>query len=265
VAKQGKKQGRAPDGRGKQHKPSKKGAKGADGPGGYPAAERPDVVLVVDVAYLTVADGELVVLLVERGREPHRGRWSVPGVVLDPDEAAADAAVRAVVARAGIPDPFVHQEQLDVFDAVGRDPRTRVVSATVLGVAASARPPAGGTLAGSRWWPVAALGDPDGPALAFDHGDIVAAGVERLGTRLEHTDLATALVAEPFTLGELRRAYEAVWGVELEPANFRRKVLSTPGFVARTAGKRIVGTGRPADLYVRGGGAVLHPPLPRGR
>jgi len=98
---------------------------------------------------------------------------------------------------------------------------------------------------------------------AFDHLDIVTTGVDRLRARLEHSDLATALVAEPFTIGDLRRVYGAVWDVELEPANFRRKVLSTPGLVAQTAGTRVVGTGRPADLYVRGAGAVLHPPMPR--
>jgi 8-oxo-dGTP diphosphatase len=269
MAKDGKKADRRPGGRVKAQKSVKKRSAEVravpDGPGGYVADDRPDVVVVVDVSYFAVDRGALVVLLVERTRQPDAGRWAVPGAVLEPDEVLTDAAARAVVARAGILEPFTRVEQLAVFDAGDRDPRTRVVSTAVLAVTSTAAAPAGGALASGRWWPVGAIGTPAGPSLAFDHLDIVTTGIERLRARLELTDFATALVEEPFTLGELRRAYDVVWGVELEPANFRRKVLATPGFVVPTAGKRIVGTGRPADLYLRGGGAVLHPPIPRQR
>ena len=270
MAKDGKKSERRDPDRPKARKPGKKRAGASrtiedvpDGPGGYVPADRPAVVLVVDVVLCAVDRGELVVLLVERRRAPDPGRWAVPGAVLEPDEALTAAATRAVVARTGILEPFDRAEQLAVFDAPDRDPRTRVVSSAVLAVTPTALPPAGGALASGRWWPVDAIGSEDGPTLAFDHLDIVTAGVERLRARLEHGDLATALVDEPFTIGDLRRVYEAAWGVELEPANFRRKVLATPGLVAQTAGTRVVGTGRPADLYVRGAGAVLHPPMPR--
>ena len=234
-----------------------------DGPGGYVAGDRPAIALVVDVVLFAVDQGVLVVLLVERRRAPDSGRWAVPGAVLEPDEELTTAAARAVEARTGILEPFDRAEQLAVFDAPDRDPRTRVVSSTVLAVAPNALPPAGGALASGRWWPVEDMGTDEGPVMAFDHLDIVSTGVERLRARLGHSDLATALVDEPFTIGDLRRVYEAAWGVELEPANFRRKVLATAGLVAQTAGTRVVGTGRPAELYVRGAGAVLHPPIPR--
>ena len=234
-----------------------------DGPGGYIAGDRPAIAVVVDVALFAVDKGGLVVLLVERRRAPDSGRWAVPGAVLEPEEELTTAATRAVEARTGILEPFDRSEQLAVFDAPDRDPRTRVVSSTILAVAPTAEPPAGGALASGRWWPVEGMGTDQGPLMAFDHLDIVSTGVERLRTRLEHSDLATALVDEPFTIADLRRVYEAAWGVELEPANFRRKVLATRGLVAQTAGTRVGGTGRPADLYVRGAGAVLHPPIPR--
>jgi 8-oxo-dGTP diphosphatase len=247
VAKDGKKSVRRDGDRPKARNPGKKRTDlaraaddGPDGPGGYVAGDRPAVALVVDVTLFAVDRGVLVILLVERRRAPDSGRWAVPGAVLEPDEELTAAAARAVVARTGVLEPFDRVEQLAVFDAPGRDPRTRVVSSAVLAVAPDA-----------------------GPTMAFDHLDIVTTGVERLRARLEHSDLATALVDEPFTIGDLRRVYEAVWDVELEPANFRRKVLATPGLVAQTAGTRVVGTGRPADLYVRGAGAVLHPPMPR--
>ena len=122
-----------------------------------------------------------------------------------------------------------------------------------------ARWPAGGG------GPIGAVTGPEGPPLAFDHGDILAAAVEQVRDELEWSDLATGLLDEPFTLGDLRRAYEAVWGASLEPANFRRKVLATPGFVEPTGGLRTVTTGRPGELYRRGEGVSLHPPLVRVR
>lgn len=44
-------------------------------------------------------DGRL--LLVRRGREPQRGRWSVPGGTVEPGETAAQAAVRETFEETG--------------------------------------------------------------------------------------------------------------------------------------------------------------------
>ena len=230
------------------------------GPAGYEGDDRPPVVLAVDVALFAVRQDELVVLLVERTREPHARRWALPGAVVEPEETMASAARRAVTGRTGIGEAFTRLEQVRVFDTPARDPRTRVLSVSFLAVCPRAVPPPGGPLASGRWWAVGA--DP-GPTLAFDHGDILTSAVEVLRSRLERSDLATAFVDEPFTLGDLRRAYEAVWDTDLEPANFRRKILATPDFVEPTGTTRAVGTGRPADLYRRGGGVGLRPPMLR--
>lgn len=235
----------------------------ADGPGGFGAGDRPSVVVTVDVVLLALREGALSVLLVQRGREPGLGSWALPGTVVDGDEKLARAAARAVAARTGVSVGRRHLRQLAVFGDPGRDPRTRVLTVGFVAVTDRATPPAGGTVANGRWWGVGEVATKKGPGLAFDHGDILAAAVERVRSDLEATDLATGLIEEPFTLGDLRRAYEAVWSTALEPANFRRKVLATPGFVEPTGGRRTVTTGRPAELYVRGTGVPLRPPLLR--
>src|SRR3954463_1610507 len=126
----------------------------------------------------------------------------------------------------------------------------RVVSVAYLGLVPSLPTPVGGSdAADARFWPVddlaaVASGSSDGPELAFDHATIVADAVERARSKLEYTSLATGFVEEPFTIADLRRVYEAVWSVELHPANFRRKVLSTPGFVVPTGEDRSTGRGR---------------------
>jgi 8-oxo-dGTP diphosphatase len=109
------------------------------------------------------------------------------------------------------------------------------------------------------------IAEVDHPPLALDHADILAAGVERARSKLEYTSLAAALVSEPFSLADLRHVYEAVWGAPLDPGNFRRKVLSTPGFVepVEEVAPPGPGGGRPARLYRRGGSRLLHPAMLR--
>ena len=103
--------------------------------------------------------------------------------------------------------------------------------------------------------------------LAFDHKTILRDAVERARSKLEATSIATAFMPREFTLTELRRVYEIVWGEELDPGNFRRKVLATPGFVVPTGYQAQPGPegGKPADLYKAGssGLAELDPPLRR--
>lgn len=233
------------------------------GPGGFGVDDRPAVAVTVDVVLLALHESRLCVLLVERQRRPDRGSWALPGTVVDPDEGLVTAAARAVVARTGVTVAPDRLQQLATFGEPDRDPRTRVVSVGFLAVADRAAPPAGGAVASGRWWAVDEVMAKRGPGLAFDHGDILASGIDRLRAELEWSDLATYMLEEPFTLGDLRRAYEAAWGAPLEPANFRRKTLATSGFVEPTGDMRKVTTGRPAELYGRGRGVRLHPPLLR--
>jgi 8-oxo-dGTP diphosphatase len=71
--------------------------------------------------------------------------------------------------------------------------------------------------------------------------------------------IATAFVGTTFTMAELRAVYEAIWGVQLDAANFRRSLVGDDGWViptGRTA-RPGPGGGRPAELY-RAGRAWRH-------
>jgi 8-oxo-dGTP diphosphatase len=124
-----------------------------------------------------------------------------------------------------------------------------------------ADPKAGSDAARAAWVPVSSLlreGE-----LAFDHGTILSDGVERARAKLEYTALAAAFVEERFTIADLRRVYEVVWGVPLDPGNFHRKVTNA-GFLEATGRNVQRGPGRPAALYRHVKGAdELNPPLTR--
>ena len=95
--------------------------------------------------------------------------------------------------------------------------------------------------------------------LAFDHLEIVRDAIERVRIELEVTGIATAFVGTTFTLAELRAVYEAVWGVQLDAANFRRSIVQEDGWVIPTGRRAQPGPagGRPAELY-RAGRAWSH-------
>lgn len=231
----------------------------------YDARSYPPVAVTADVVVLTVsADDGLQVLLVERGEPPFEGRLALPGGFVRPDEDLEEAARRELAEETGMT-TAPHLEQLRTYGAPDRDPRMRVVTVAFLALVPHVGTVVGGTDArGAALHPVAtALGRRGRARLAFDHAAIVADAVDRAGTLIERTPVATTFLPREFTIPDLRAVYEAIWGVELDPGNFRRKVLASAGMVVST--DRVVsGTGgRPAELYRRGRARTIDPPLRR--
>jgi 8-oxo-dGTP diphosphatase len=243
------------------------------------------VAVTVDVVALTIRDGALDVLLVQRGEPPFEGWWALPGgfVKNQPgpggqrlEEDLPDAALRELGEEAGAELGRVHLEQLAAYGVPGRDPRMRVVSVAYLAFAPELPDPWPGSDArAAAWVAVTELGITENGGtqrpgttrkLAFDHARILADGLERARSKLEYTPLATAFTGDEFTISELRSVYETVWGEQLHAGNFHRKVLSVPGFVESTGELTPHGGARGgprARLYRRGDARLLHPALLR--
>ncbi|WP_344358894.1 NUDIX hydrolase [Streptomyces gobitricini] len=250
----------------------------------YDPSAYPPFAVTVDLVVLTVRRHALCALAVRRGEPPFQGRWALPGGFVRPDEDLGAAAARELVEETGLcaHDPGTplpeagngaHLEQLATYGAPERDPRMRVVSVAHLVLAPDLPAPrAGGDANSARWAPVDELLDQEGGfgreeeqpvPLAFDHARILADGVERARSKIEYSSLATAFCPPEFTVGELRRVYEAVWGVALDPRNFHRKVTGTPGFLVPSGGTTTRQGGRPAQLFRAGGATLLNPPMLR--
>ncbi|MEO3747111.1 NUDIX domain-containing protein [Plantactinospora sp. B5E13] len=232
----------------------------------YDPTAYPSVAVTVDVVVLTIRDGALSVLLVERAEHPYQGRLALPGGFVR-DETLDEAARRELSEETGLrpgEDALarVHLEQLRSYGDPGRDPRMRVVSVAYLAFAPSLPDPrAGGDAAKAGWFPVETARD-----LAFDHDTVLADGLERARAKLEYSPLAAAFLGPEFTIAELRAVYTAVWGEQLHAGNFHRKVLSVPGFVESTGGTTSRGGergGPRARLYRKGDAVLLHPALLR--
>jgi 8-oxo-dGTP diphosphatase len=226
-------------------------------PRGFPPA-----AVTVDLVVLTIRNDGLEVLLVRRGEDPFAGALALPGGFVRPDEGLNRAAARELAEETRLTVGAAHLEQLASYGDPGRDPRMRVVTVAYLALAPEMPLPRAGTDAAEARW-VPARDVLDGDVLAFDHQRILADGVERARAKLEYTPLAAAFCPQEFTIAQLRRVYEIVWGTTLDPRNFHRKVTGTTGFVVpagtATAGDR----GRPAQLYRAGPADQLYPPLLR--
>jgi 8-oxo-dGTP diphosphatase len=218
----------------------------------------PRIAVTVDLVVLTVREHRLCALVWWRDRPPYARTWSLPGGFIQLDEDLPVAAERLMAERAGLADARVHLEQLATYGYPDRDPRQRVVSVAYLGLAPDL--PAS-TRAQVEWRAVDDL--TGGDRIAFDHRRILLDGIERARAKLEYSPLAAAFCPAEFTVAELRRVYEIVWGTPLDPRNFHRKVTGAEGFLVPTGQTTTRDGGRPARLYRRGDADSLHPPMLR--
>lgn len=241
-------------------------------PEGYDTSAYPSFAVTVDVVILTMQEGRLHVLLVQRGGEPYAGAWALPGGFKRPDETLDDAARRELREETGLVAPK-HLAQFGAYGDPGRDPRTNVVTVAYLAVTtAPAGLQAGTDAAAARYWPIAEAVQ-DLP-LAFDHHRILSDAVDRAAEQLEQTDLAMAFVGETFALSELQNVYEELWQSKFDPANFRRSLTTqspaydTPDSYVEPTGRRAKASprgGRPPELFRAGGAWLIQPPVRRPR
>ena len=227
-------------------------------PADYDPSQFPAFAVTVDVVILTMSEGMLHVLLVCRGEAPFEGMWAIPGGFKRPTETLDDAAKRELAEETGV-DAASLLTQFGAYGDPARDPRMNVVTIAYLAVLRDVGSVvAGADAAAAALIPVTDVlnGKID---LAFDHLQIVRDAIERVRLELEVTGIATAFVGSTFTLADLRAVYEAVWGVQLDAANFRRSVVAEDGWVIPTGRRAQPGPagGRPAELY-RAGRAWNH-------
>lgn len=166
-------------------------------------------------------DDSLKVLLIERGLNPYKGSWALPGGFVEMDESLDEAARRELEEETSLKDIFL--EQLYTFSAPDRDPRDRVVSVGYYALVRllDHRLQAATDAEDARWFDVRQL-----PTLAFDHAKILQMAKERLQGKVRYQPIGFELLPKKFTLRQLQQLYEVVLERELDKRNFRKKILS---------------------------------------
>jgi len=211
----------------------------------------PRPAVTVDVALFTVAGAlqhlRLRALLIQRGEEPWRGGWALPGGFVRENEDLGAAALRELQEETGVTQVFL--EQVAAVGTPGRDPRGHVVTVLYMGLVAGDRHQltSQGDAAAVRWFDVP--GPTPLPPLAFDHAELLQKALAHLRRRLDESPtILFELLPERFTLSELQALAEAVLGQDLDRRNFRRKLKERDDLVP-AEGTRRQGRHRPAQLY----------------
>jgi 8-oxo-dGTP diphosphatase len=223
-----------------------------------PAAyDRPSVA--VDVALLSVVEGSLFTLLLQRADHPFKGKWSLPGGFVQTGEPLDVAARRVLAAKGKLANVFL--EQLYTFGDPRRDPRMRVITVAYYALVdrqrfeSAALASSGLVVAridipweGETGGPVEAQLGGDVASLAFDHAEILGMAVKRIRGKLDYSPIGFQLMGDTFTLLDLQRVHETVLGRPLNKDSFRRRMLASGQLEATGEMERDVDH-RPAELY----------------
>jgi len=140
----------------------------------------PRPMVTVDAAVFAFFGKKVKLLLINRGNEPFKGQWALPGGFIEINEELEDAAVRELQEETGLSN--VPLEQMHTFGNVGRDPRGRQITIVFMGVLEK-RPPkikGGDDAAKARWFDIEKLPK----NMAFDHSEVIRFAIAGLKKKL---------------------------------------------------------------------------------
>ncbi len=201
--------------------------------------------LSVDTVLCTIIDGALHVLLIQIGSGPYQDYWALPGGLVQYNESLEAAARRTLLSKAHA--ERIPLQQLQAFDRLDRDPRSRTISIAYLSLIhdkdeLSIR--SGDYYKAISWHPVTKLPD----VVAFDHREIIEYAHATLQKQILYSDVSKNLLPSEFTLTQLQLVHESVLGQKLDRRNFRKKLLSAD-LIEKTNTREANAPHRPALLY----------------
>lgn len=175
----------------------------------------------VDCVIFGYHDGELKVLLIERGTAPFEGHWALPGDLVYPYEdldAAASRVLEDLTSLGNIPIRQVH-----AFGKVNRHPLGRVITVAYLAFVepTEVTPHASSWAKSTAWISINKI-----PALAFDHKTILEESLIELRHRIRYENIWAKVLPEKFTLSAFQLLFETVLDKKFDKGNFRKKIAS---------------------------------------
>jgi 8-oxo-dGTP diphosphatase len=139
----------------------------------------PRPMVTVDAIVFAFFEDKARLLLVNRRKEPFKGKWALPGGFVGIDEELEDAVERELAEETGLVN--VKLEQMHTFGQVGRDPRGRQITVAFMGIAKEGvnKIKAGDDAAEVRWFDIENLPED----MAFDHNEVVEFVIRKLNIK----------------------------------------------------------------------------------
>lgn len=211
-------------------------------------------ILTVDVAYLSIRDGELEILTIKRDKAPHKGELALPGgyVHCDEDEDLSETARRVIAEKTQLEPDYI--EQVETIASKSRDPRGWTATVLFMALVSDSKRGEDEKLGkGCRW---VALGSLKSKSLAFDHGELLGKVKERLIAKSRYTSIPLYLLPQEFTLSEAQKYFEITTQSTLEKKSFRRRLLGVD--IVEETGRQTLTGKRKAALYRMKENAEVH-------
>lgn len=200
------------------------------------------ILVAVDCIIFGFDGKDIKVLLIKRGFEPERDKWSLMGGFLQKNETLDEAADRVLKELTGLEN--VYMEQLQTFSDLSRDPEERTISVAyfaLIDIHQYEKQLSDDYHA--EWFPLNSR-----PRLIFDHDDMVRMAQKQLRYKAALHPILFELLPERFTIPQLQNMYEEVYTTTFDSRNFTRKLIST-GLLVRQTGKDKSGSKKGAFYY----------------
>ncbi|MEZ4952504.1 MAG: NUDIX domain-containing protein [Saprospiraceae bacterium] len=178
------------------------------------------VLLAVDCIIFGFDEEDLKILLIKRGFEPEKGKWSLVGGFLKNEETLETAATRILKLYTGLDD--IYMKQVATFSEVDRDPAERTISTAYFALINIKKHSEKLIKEFSAEW----FSVNKAPHLIFDHDKMVAQALKRLRNQTATEPVVFELLPKKFTMRQLQKLYEAIWDTQLDKRNFIFKILS---------------------------------------
>jgi 8-oxo-dGTP diphosphatase len=174
------------------------------------------LAISVDCVIFGFEDNVLKVLLIRSDLDTFKGKWSLLGDLVRPNEDIDDASYRVLRSRTGLDD--VYLEQVHTFGALNRHPAGRVVTTAYYSLVNIKNHQLKLSDNELHWHPVNEL-----TTMAFDHKEILDTCMIQLQQKVVEYPVVFNLLPAKFSLRELQSLYEAILGTKLDRRNFRKK------------------------------------------
>ena len=210
------------------------------------------VVFTINPDRLLEPEDRLEVLVMKRPGGA-KGKWALPGGLIDDNEKLELTSIRKVKEETGLTLKLRDLHQVGAFGDPNRDNRFRAIA-----IAYMALVPHPSELRPIKYSDAASFVTyrslRDNRLLEFDHSNIIYAARKVARGLLEDTNVALSFCKPKFTMTELRKVYESFLQYKVDPANFRRKVAATTDFIIPLEELSDFGSapGRPAQMYRAG-------------
>jgi ADP-ribose pyrophosphatase YjhB (NUDIX family) len=189
-------------------------------------------------------DGEkLKLLLIQRGIEPEKNRWSLMGGFVEAGKSLDMAANTILKDLTGL--EGVYLEQLQAFGELERDPAERTVSIAYFALIDIHKYETQISHEHhAEWFEMNQI-----PQLIFDHNQMVETAKKKLRYKAALHPILFELLPEKFTIPQLQSLYEGIYDSEFDKRNFSRKILST-GLLIKQPDKDKLNSKKGAFYYV---------------